>query len=385
MPEMPKQPKQSDPLMSQVPPQPVQPEAPAQPTQPSFDADVPQFGGQIDEAAGFTPPGGSGAGGTKPGAGPSSGADYGFGGAVQGALGAGREFMGQLGDSFGGLGQRAQDATSRITSGVQQRAGDLMQGARDLFSGRGQPSATQGNPRGPGFEAAVADMPAPPPPSPRGPDFDAAVSDFDQRMDPPGLWPARWPKATRMDPLDPAGEMQAGMGPAPPSRGDQGISAQLPGDAEREAREDALGVGMAMGGGPQEIPLQAEQPADPYADSRFREQMQHWDAINRGEVGSSVGDRGRTINPRMKDRAESMLGYYRSLEGQGDDIARKADADIRGGREVSRPTMNYMARRDEFESGRDPDAFSSGRSAVSEDLLQSGLREKLEAAEGLRA
>ena len=359
LPQMPKMPQLSespDPQLPQSlsqPQQPAQPPPPTQPpTGPSLDANTQDRAGQIDAAAGIMPPEGQGGkAGPPPEPGQPPTAGYDFGGTVQDALGGARDLMGRAGnrisDSLSGMGQKAQSAMHSITGAGRQAAGDLMQGARGLFGGQ-QPEQPV-NPRGPEFEQAVADMPQPsaePEAGPRGPEFDAAVADFDQRMAPPEGMPSGMGQE----------QVLAGMGIDPSQGGGGGIPALMPGDQERIDRENALGTGMAMGGGPQE--------PEPGPQSRFHKQLEHFGALSREEPAGEGGE----LSPKQR-QAGTMLDYYKGLETGGDAAAKRLQARTAIGDTIEPHEQNYLDRREEFESGRDPNAFNPERSQETEQLL----------------
>lgn len=110
----------------------------------------------------------------------------------------------------------------------------------------------------------------------------------------------------------------------------------------------------------------------PYPDSRFHEQLAYWDSIHGGDVGGK-STRGNVINERMKDRAGRMINYYKGLESRGDRTARMAQARVDAGQPISDAESNYLARREQFEGGHDPNAFNSNRDVTSEGILQHGL------------
>lgn len=112
--------------------------------------------------------------------------------------------------------------------------------------------------------------------------------------------------------------------------------------------------------------------ADPYADSRYAEQLRYWDSINQGDVGA-MHTRGAPITQGMKDRAQRMMQYYNSLENQGDQIASRTQAQQTAGEPVSDAASNFMARRQLAESGADPNAFNANRGQAAQGLLQQQL------------
>jgi hypothetical protein len=226
------------------------------------------------------------------------------------------------------------------------------------------------NPRGPDFEAAVADMNARMPesgpgPNPRGPDFEAEIARMDGMNAPPEPGNPRGPdfeaEIARMDGMNApaqADSMATGSMASPPPD-----SMDLP---DATARFEATGGGGAM-------------PAPPERTGRFAEQLKYYDSLNAGEVGGK-SSRGSIIGKDQKANANDMINYYTRLQGTGDRIANKARADLQGGREVSNPKQNYLARRDEFETGLDPNAFNADMSTQSANVLHSGLQQQLDEA-----
>lgn len=185
------------------------------------------------------------------------------------------------------------------------------------------------------------------PPNPRGPGFEAEIARMDGMNAP-------------AEPGTPGDAMASGTMESPPPD-----SMDLP---DATARFEATGGGGAV-----------PEQKSPWADSRFREQMEYYDSLRQGDVGG-LSSRGSVIGEGQKANAQKMMDYYSGLERRGDMIASKARAGLRGGADVSLPQQNYLARRDQFETGHDPNAFNTAMSDQSADILHSGLRDQLDQA-----
>jgi hypothetical protein len=175
--------------------------------------------------------------------------------------------------------------------------------------------------------------------------------------------------------LSGAGEYLQSFGPQQPQ---QGTGEQVTGQPG-ESTGGGAGAPGAVGG---DVAGQPGESVDPYADSRFREQLNYWNSIRQGDAGTAT-TRGNIINDRMKGRADRMMNYYTGLDRRGQAKAQKLRAQMDAGEDIGDTGKNYLARMTEFETGADPNAFNSGRSDASADLLHSGLRDQLAAAKGL--
>jgi len=117
-------------------------------------------------------------------------------------------------------------------------------------------------------------------------------------------------------------------------------------------------------------PERPEQPKVP--SSPFHGQLAYWKSIMEGKTGDPTS-LGNIINDRMKGRAERNINYYTMLGREQGNRARRIRARQAENMPVSDTERNYLDRIGEFESGRDPNAFNSDRSLMSERLLQRGL------------
>jgi len=181
--------------------------------------------------------------------------------------------------------------------------------------------------------------------------------------------------------------------PAGPSATDQlaqsadpygALTGRMEGDANPAPEQPGFGgwdANSAQAATPEAAPAAPAEQTNPYADSRFHEQLGYWNSINQGEVGSET-TRGNLITQGGKDRAQQMINHYKGMERSTDAYAKQLQARLDRGEGISPQEQNWMSQRQAFESGTDRDAFNSNRSLASQHLLDQGRQLRSEGGGG---